>query len=151
VDTEALTCTVVDGEDADLAEYINRRLEAFNERQSPWILQKRMPGRGPQPVQVCLRNAEGDTFGGVLGFTLWDWLEIEELWIWEGVRGHGWGRKLLDTIEAAARERGCKHAHVSTWSFQAPDFYQACGYRIIGQLDDYPPGHTDYWLRKDFQ
>jgi ribosomal protein S18 acetylase RimI-like enzyme len=81
---------------------------------------------------------------------VWDWLEIENFWIWEGVRGRGWGRALLNTIEAAARERGCRHSHVRTWSFQAPDFYQACGYTIIGRLDGYPPGHTDFWLRKDF-
>lgn len=151
MDTEQLACVIPEQPDEDLEQYVVRRLEAFNERQSPWILQKRMPGRGADPIQVFLRNSEGDTFGGVLGFTLWDWLEIENFWIWEGVRGRGWGRALLNSIEAAARERGCRHSHVRTWDFQAPDFYQACGYTIIGRLDGYPPGHVDFWLRKDFE
>ena len=149
MDTENLTLFIPEKPREDLEDYVLRRLQAFNERQSQWILQKRMPERGAQPLQVFLRNTDGDTFGGVIGFTLWDWLEIENLWIWEGVRGNGWGRKLLEAIEQAATERGCHHAQVRTWSFQAPEFYKACGYRLVGQMDDYPPGHTDYWFRKD--
>jgi hypothetical protein len=25
------------------------------------------------------------------------------------------------------------------------------GYRVVGQLDDYPPGQIFYWMRKDFK
>ena len=38
---------------------------------------------------------------------------------------------------------------LSTFSFQARDFYQRHGYRVVGQLDDYPPGETFYWMRKE--
>lgn len=33
---------------------------------------------------------------------------------------------------------------------RACGFYEKSGYRVIGQLTDYPPGATYFWLRKDF-
>ena len=32
---------------------------------------------------------------------------------------------------------------------EARGFYEKCGYRVIGQLDEYPPGGSFYWMRKD--
>ena len=32
--------------------------------------------------------------------------------------------------------------------FQALSFYQKLGYQIFGQLEDYPVGHTRYFLQK---
>jgi len=42
-----------------------------------------------------------------------------------------------------------RHAHLDTFSFQAPDFYQQRGYQVFGQLDDFPPGHRRYYLTKE--
>lgn len=137
--------------DEALEQYVVDQFMAFNVRQSRWILQKRMPDRGPRPLTVYLRNPEGDTFGGAIGYTLWDWLDVENLWVWDELRGRGWGRRLLDAMEEAAKERGCRHAQLHTWDFQAPDFYEKRGYRTVGRLEDYPPGHTNYWMRKDFE
>ncbi|MCA9909224.1 MAG: GNAT family N-acetyltransferase, partial [Anaerolineae bacterium] len=49
---------------------------------------------------------------------------------------------------AEALRRGCNYAHVDTLDFQAPDFYRQLGYTVWGQLDDLPPGHTRYFMRK---
>ena len=56
-----------------------------------------------------------------------------------------------DDIALASQARGCTRAHTSTYAFQALAFYQRHGYRVIGQLDDYPDGYTLYWLRKDLE
>jgi ribosomal protein S18 acetylase RimI-like enzyme len=56
---------------------------------------------------------------------------------------------LLQEAEAIAVKRGCHHSHLDTYSFQAPEFYEKQGYRRFGELPDYPPGHTRYFLRKD--
>jgi hypothetical protein len=34
-------------------------------------------------------------------------------------------------------------------SFQAPDLYRRLGYKAFGEIEDYPPGHTHLFLRKD--
>jgi hypothetical protein len=36
-----------------------------------------------------------------------------------------------------------------TFSFQARRFYEKEGYRVVGELADYLPGETLYWVRKD--
>ena len=86
--------------------------------------------------------------GGLLGHTNWNWLFIAQLWVSDKMRGDGLGRKLVGEAEAEARRRGCTHAHVDTFSFQAVPFYQRLGYTVFGELTDYPPGHKRYFLQK---
>jgi GNAT superfamily N-acetyltransferase len=84
----------------------------------------------------------------VLCFTLWQWLTIDWLWLEETVRGQGFGSQLLAIAEDEGRRRGCVNSYVETLSFQAPDFYQKHGYQIVGELQDFPAGHSRYYLRK---
>ena len=61
-------------------------------------------------------------------------------------RGQGVGRALMGHAEAHARERECHSAWLDT--FQARGFYEALGYVPFGELEDYPPGQSRYFLRK---
>ena len=99
---------------------------------------------------MLLRDAQGAIAGGLAGSTFWGWLEVDKLWIGEPLRGRGYGRRLLLAAETEARRRGCTRVHLTTFSFQARGFYEKQGYRVVGRLDDYPPGSAFYWLRKDF-
>lgn len=38
---------------------------------------------------------------------------------------------LILALEQAARERGCTHAHLDTFSFQARPFYEKLGYELF--------------------
>lgn len=38
--------------------------------------------------------------------------------------------------------------YLDTLDFQALPFYEREGYSIFGILEDYPPGHRQYYLRK---
>jgi len=58
--------------------------------------------------------------------------------------------ELLAAAETEAKARGCARATLDTYSFQAPQFYQRLGYRIVAAVDDMPAGHTHYTLVKDF-
>ena len=86
--------------------------------------------------------------GGVIGATYWNWLYIDLMWLKEEFRGQGYGHQLLTLAEAEARNRGAKHAYLDTFSFQAPAFYQQHGYKVFGELQDFPPGHQRYFLTK---
>jgi len=96
-----------------------------------------------------LRNSEDEIVGGVIGATYWDWLYINLMWVREDLRRQGYGRQLLEQAEALGRQRGARHAHLDTFTFQAPEFYQKLGYRMFGELHDCPPGHTRIYLVKD--
>jgi GNAT superfamily N-acetyltransferase len=100
-------------------------------------------------LRVFARNSTGELIGGLLGETFWRWLYINILWVHERHRHTGLGRQLMHQAEAEAILRGCKHAYVDTFDFQAPDFYQRLGYTEWGILNDFPPGYKRIFLRKD--
>jgi len=37
---------------------------------------------------------------------------------------------------------------LETASFEARPFYEKLGYEVFAALEDYPPGHTKFYLRK---
>ena len=66
----------------------------------------------------------------------------------EGCRRKGLGTRLLAEAEAEAARRGCIGVHLETTSFRALPFYRKQGYTVFGELEDCPPGHTCFLLRK---
>ena len=119
---------------------IHDGLEAFN--------QGHAPPHAHTPLNVIVRGEGGRVLGGLLGSTFWGWLYVSVLWLDDAVRGQGLGTRLLGLAEDEARRRGCHHAFLDTTSFQARPFYEKCGYRLWGQLDDFPLGHSRYFLQK---
>ncbi|HVZ09912.1 GNAT family N-acetyltransferase [Rhodopila sp.] len=99
-------------------------------------------------VNFMLKNARGEILGGLIGHVWGGWLQISLLFVSAAVRGQGQGSRLMDAAEAMAVERGATAATLDTHSFQARGFYEKRGYRVFGQLDDYPPGHSKFFLRK---
>jgi GNAT superfamily N-acetyltransferase len=102
---------------------------------------------GFHDIFVSLRE-EGELSGACIGRAYWEWLYIDMLWIADGFRNHGYGKRLLDKTENEARERGCRQVFLDTFSFQAPEFYRKLGYAEFGRLSDYPPGHARIFLTK---
>ena len=64
------------------------------------------------------------------------------------LRSQGNGTRLLRAAEDYAVERGCFAATLETASFEARPFYEKLGYEVFASLEDYPPGHTKFYLRK---
>jgi GNAT superfamily N-acetyltransferase len=102
------------------------------------------------PVQYYLRDADDAVVGGLLGYTWGDWMHINHLWIAEPARGKGFSRELMAAAEAYAQKRGCIGAYLETYSFQARPLYETLGYKVVGQIDNMPPGHTHYFMKKEF-
>lgn len=103
---------------------------------------------GFQPLAVFARDRAGAVVAGVQGTVNWTWLHVALFWISDELRHQGLGSRLLHSIEDAARQRGCKAAHLDTFSYQARPFYERRGYTLFATLDDYPPGHQRFFLRK---
>lgn len=90
-----------------------------------------------KPLNFFIRADDGKIAGGLLGFTYWDFLAIDLFWLDEAVRGQGFGEKMLNMAEQEAIQRGCTTAHLDTFEFQAPHFYEKYGYEQWGVLDGY--------------
>ena len=76
------------------------------------------------------------------------WFYIDLLFVKEELRGRGYGHRLLEMAEAEARQRGATDVFLDTFSFQALEFYEQHGYRVFGELNDFPPGHTRYYFTR---
>ena len=103
-----------------------------------------------RPLVIALRNAEGQTIGGLWGETALDWLHVDLLSVPESMRGQDVGTALLRRAEDIARERGCVGAWLDTFAFQARGFYEKLGYTVFGEIPDHPVGSARYFLRKRF-
>ena len=115
-----------------------RRIHAFHaESMPPWQATR---------FGLRLEDAAGTLAGGFCGVLAWGWLFVEALWIDPAVRGSGAGSALMLAAERHAAASGCHSAWLD--SFQARGFYEALGYTVFGQLDDYPAGQTRWFLRK---
>lgn len=101
-----------------------------------------------QSLNILIRANDGQVMGGLLGGSWWGWLYISILWVHDDLRGQDFGTDLMRTAEQEALKRGCHSAFVDTHSFQALPFYLKLGYEIFGELEDFPPGQTRYFLKK---
>lgn len=95
-----------------------------------------------------VKTPAGEVVAGVIGATYWDWLYVSLMWVREDLRGSGYGQRLLALAEDEARKRGARNSYLDTFSFQAPGFYKKVGYRVFGELPDFPTGHQRYFLTK---
>lgn len=102
-------------------------------------------------LAVFARQAKalpGQIAGGLLGYTYWDWFDLRYIWLAEGWRGAGWGKRLLTEAEQECRRRGIHHMVTELADFQPMGFFLKSGFRVFGQLAQRPANHTSYWLQK---
>ncbi len=95
-----------------------------------------------------VRDEDEKLMGGIYGYLSWSWLYIDLLWVDKSLRGNGIGTKLISAIERKANKMGVYRYYLGTTTFQALDFYRKHGYEICGEIEDLPPGYTNYFLKK---
>lgn len=101
-------------------------------------------------LAVFLRDDDGKIHGGAVGMTFWDWFDLQLFWIDDAQRGKGYGKQILTLVETELQQQGVLGIKCDTASFQSLGFYQAQGFDIMGTLDNRPPQHRSYFLKKRF-
>lgn len=125
------------------AEFIDKQIDVFNAQQVPFT---------QNPVSI-LKNyvikENEEIIAGINSFIYgWKILYIHILFVDERHRQKNLGTALMNQIENDARKMGATLAHLDTFDFQAKDFYLKRGYEVFGVLEDCPPGHQRYYLKK---
>jgi GNAT superfamily N-acetyltransferase len=138
------TITLTDTPDATARSVLLRGLMRFNASQVGHPEDYRL-------LAVLLSEpATGEIIGGLWGNTMFGRLHIDILFVPETSRRAGIGRRVMGDAEAEAIRRGCTGAWLDTFSFQARGFYEKLGYTVFGTLDNQPPGHSRFFLKKTF-
>ena len=102
-----------------------------------------------EPLNLYVEDEHGQLLAGLVAETFGNWLEIEYLFVKEGLRGQGIGSQLLQQAESEAKKRNCRFAFVNTYQFQAPAFYQKHGYKEVFTLKDYPCTGQRHYYQKE--
>ena len=130
------------GRDTELDTALSDGLDAFNVRATGDADQRELT--------VRVDDGTGSVLAGLSGWTWGTCCGISMVWVREDQRNSGWGARLLAAAEAEARARGCVQVVVSSFTFQAPGFYERHGYTETGRTEGIPrAGSADVHLRKD--
>lgn len=130
----------VDEQDDELTAELERELTAFN---------KAATGAREERGFSVRASDEHGLVAGLTGWTWGDCAGISLTWVREDRRRDGWGGRLLAAAESVAVERGCDRVFVSSFTFQAPGFYERHGYVETARVEDLlVRGVADVWLVK---
>lgn len=125
--------------------YIHHKIKTFNNAFSPYHKKSRKDGLNTY-FDIRL---EDETLGGMCGLIYWNMMEIEDFYIEESLRNQGIGGTLMDEAINMAKESGLNFIILRTFSFQAKEFFEKFGFKVIGEITDYPPGESYYTMRLD--
>ena len=81
----------------------------------------------------------------------WSASDIKRMWIHEGARGRGVGRRLLEELERRAVAHGDRVVQLETNAVlvEAIALYRSAGFLEVAPFNDEP--FADHWFRKDLQ
>lgn len=137
----SLTTQVGDG-DAALDQRLSDELDAFNAAAM---------GHAGEQRELTVRI--DDEAGLAAGLSGWTWglaAGIGMTWVRDDCRGLGLGAQLLAAFEAEAAARGVRVVYVTSFTFQAPSFYERNGYVAFARWESLPiAGEADVHLRKE--
>jgi GNAT superfamily N-acetyltransferase len=101
-------------------------------------------------IKLIIKDQEGELIGGLSAWTTLSNLIFDYIWITERFRRKGLGRMLMLEMERIAREKDCIASQAYCFSFQAPDFFQKMGYKILGISNGYPHSVNELYLIKKY-
>jgi GNAT superfamily N-acetyltransferase len=131
----------VGDKDAELDERLDAELSAYNLATSGVHDQAEFT--------VRIEDDGGELVAGLSGWTWGTCAGISLVWVREDRRAQGTGARLLEAADRVARERGCRQIVVSSFTFQAPGFYERHGFVETGRIEGLPiEGAADVHLVK---
>ncbi|HET7657032.1 MAG TPA: GNAT family N-acetyltransferase [Bacillales bacterium] len=131
----------------EFSSFLKNMIREFNNEHSVYHKEARKKG-SVHPINIIVSDENERWIGGITAEVYWDWLEINDFWFSEQFRSKGIGSSLLGKTEEIARENGATKALLTTFEFQARSFYEIHGYKVVGEIKDYPPGSSYYTMVK---
>jgi len=98
-----------------------------------------------------IAKEDNEVVGIITGHSYYSEIHISDLIVYEKYRKKHIGSKLIKTVEEYYKDKGFKNMNLSTYNFQAPEFYKKCGFEIeFIRENKENPKLTKYFLVKYF-
>ena len=95
-----------------------------------------------------VEEEDGKILGVITGRAYYDEVHVVDLIVDPGCRRSGLGSKLVATVEEAYKNKGYAKITLTTFGFQAPEFYKKLGYQIEFVRESKDPKLSKYFLSK---
>lgn len=79
---------------------------------------------------LILYEANNEPVAVLEAYTAFAEIYIDDIWVETQHRKKGFGKKLLTHLEQHFDDKGFNNINLVTSQFQAPEFYQKCGYEL---------------------
>lgn len=99
------------------------------------------------PMEVVMRDMQGEIIAGVIGGSYWGWLYISKVWVKDRSRRKSYSLRLLKEAEKEALRRGCDRSYIETQDYESVMFYEEFGYLVMRKIEEV--GFTRYSLQKE--
>lgn len=87
--------------------------------------------------------------GVITGHSYYKEVHISDLIVSENYRNKNIGTKLIDEVENHFKNKGLENINLTTYDFQAPEFYKKCGFEVeFIRKNATNPKLTKYFLIK---
>lgn len=73
---------------------------------------------------------DGKVLGFITGHTYYKEVHIGDLIVFEEYRHKHIGTQLVKNVEESFKGKGFENINLSTYGFQAPEFYKKCGFEV---------------------
>ena len=94
---------------------------------------------------------ESKIIGIITGNSYYKEVHISDLIVLEQYRNKHIGSKLIETVESYYKNKGFENINLTTYGFQAPEFYKKCGFEIeFIRKNKENPKLNKYYLVKYF-
>ena len=94
-------------------------------------------------------ECDGDVAGIMRGITCYAEIYIDDIVVLPEYRGRGIGRSLVEQLESHFRGQGFNNISLVTSAFQAPGFYEKCGFNLeFVRVNEKEPKLTKYFFVK---
>jgi len=117
----------------------------FNKSQIPYT-------QSPNNIwfDMCIKDGDELVAGISSKSSCWKIFYLVDLWVKEEYRNKGYATALIHDVEKQAKDFGCEIAILETFNPAMRQLCEKLGYEVYGTLENYPQGHTRYYMTKRF-
>ena len=126
-------------ENAETGEFINEEFTDYGEE----------CGVDLNYEEFCFMAEDNGTIAGIItGRAYYNEVHIGDLIVGKAYRGTGVGSRLVAAVEDAYKGKGYEKIALTTFGFQAPDFYKKLGYELEFVREDENAKLSKYFFLK---